>query len=273
MAEYLFFDIDETLVSREHGLMKSAKEAIRRTREKGNLCFLCTGRQLGGLNHVKELEYDGIVFCNGGGIFYKGEIISLSPIPADVVERTMKLGEELEGTFGMMSSYRTFKNPREIDRMHTALLSDPRFDTFEEMMAGFGGGYLSEYHGQDIMKIDMGFRTVETMQEFLNRMDPALHCTAAAGTNVALGKKSGEITRIDVNKAAGIRRMLELIDGDMAHTYGFGDSANDVEMLRECAVGIAMGNASDDVKAYADYVTDTVENDGIYNAMEHYGLI
>lgn len=48
---------------------------------------------------------------------------------------------------------------------------------------------------------------------------------------------------------------------------------NDMEMLRFTGIGIAMGNAGDNVKAAADYVTDTVENNGIEKALEHFGLM
>ena len=53
----------------------------------------------------------------------------------------------------------------------------------------------------------------------------------------------------------------------------FGDGENDMDMLRFAGVGVAMGNACDAVKAAADYVTDTVDNDGIEKALRHFGLI
>ena len=53
----------------------------------------------------------------------------------------------------------------------------------------------------------------------------------------------------------------------------FGDGENDMEMLRYVGIGVAMGNASDAVKAAADYVTDTVDDDGIEKALRHFGLI
>ena len=57
------------------------------------------------------------------------------------------------------------------------------------------------------------------------------------------------------------------------HTMAFGDGGNDIQMLRAAGVGIAMANASDNVKAAADYVTDTTEQHGIWNALKRYGVI
>ena len=53
----------------------------------------------------------------------------------------------------------------------------------------------------------------------------------------------------------------------------FGDEYNDIEMLKRVGCGIAMGNGTDDAKGVADYVTDTLHDDGIYNACKHFGLI
>ena len=53
----------------------------------------------------------------------------------------------------------------------------------------------------------------------------------------------------------------------------FGDGGNDISMLQTVGTGVAMGNALDDVKAHADYVTTDVDNDGVKNALEHFGII
>jgi hydroxymethylpyrimidine pyrophosphatase-like HAD family hydrolase len=53
----------------------------------------------------------------------------------------------------------------------------------------------------------------------------------------------------------------------------FGDGENDMEMLQFAGIGIAMGNAEKEVKAVADYVTDDIDDDGIWKACRHFGLI
>lgn len=52
-----------------------------------------------------------------------------------------------------------------------------------------------------------------------------------------------------------------------------GDGGNDIPMLKAAGIGVAMGNASEPVKASADFVTDTVENDGLCKALKHFGII
>ena len=53
----------------------------------------------------------------------------------------------------------------------------------------------------------------------------------------------------------------------------FGDGGNDISMLRHAAIGVAMGQAKEDVKAAADYVTAPIHEDGISKAMKHFGII
>ena len=59
----------------------------------------------------------------------------------------------------------------------------------------------------------------------------------------------------------------------LSDTMSFGDGGNDISMLQAAGVGVAMGNANDAVKEIADYVTSTVDDNGIANALRHYGVI
>ena len=72
------------------------------------------------------------------------------------------------------------------------------------------------------------------------------------------------------NKANAILKAIEHIGVDIKNTYAFGDGKNDIEMLLTVNCGIAMGNASDEVKKYANEITDCVENDGVAIGIESY---
>ena len=71
----------------------------------------------------------------------------------------------------------------------------------------------------------------------------------------------------------GIQEYLDRLGISVRETMAFGDGHNDIEMLRFAGIGVAMGNASDEVKGAADYVTDSVDEDGIALALQHFGLI
>ncbi len=82
-----------------------------------------------------------------------------------------------------------------------------------------------------------------------------------------------EATSIGVDKTKTIAEVIERLDLTWDNVVTFGDGNNDIEMLQLAKVGIAMGNANDFVKSHADYVTDTVLNDGIVKGLKHLNLI
>ena len=69
------------------------------------------------------------------------------------------------------------------------------------------------------------------------------------------------------DKATGIDAIISHYGFDISETMAFGDGGNDITMLRHAATGIAMGNADNNVKAAADIVTSSVDEDGIANIL------
>jgi hydroxymethylpyrimidine pyrophosphatase-like HAD family hydrolase len=75
------------------------------------------------------------------------------------------------------------------------------------------------------------------------------------------------------NKGMGILKVCELLGEDVKNTFAFGDSINDKEMLIAAGTGVGMGDTYHDLTEYADYITSSLDNDGIYNALKHFDLI
>ena len=82
-----------------------------------------------------------------------------------------------------------------------------------------------------------------------------------------------DITSADADKGKGLQAMAEYLGLDISETMAFGDGGNDISIIREAGVGVAMGNAGDNLKAVADYITTSVDEDGVKNALEKYGVI
>lgn len=77
-----------------------------------------------------------------------------------------------------------------------------------------------------------------------------------------------EIVPKSVNKGSALKIVADMLEIDAEDIIAFGDNENDIEMLQFAGTGVAMGNAPDHVKAHADIVTDTNDNDGVYNILE-----
>ena len=71
----------------------------------------------------------------------------------------------------------------------------------------------------------------------------------------------------------GVAATLERLGIDASEAIAFGDGENDLSMFSAVGTSVAMGNAQDTVKAAATYVTTAVDDDGIYNAAKHFGLL
>lgn len=83
----------------------------------------------------------------------------------------------------------------------------------------------------------------------------------------------GDLGVKGITKAHAVQVLLEHLGADRADTIGFGDAKVDVPLLEACAVGVAMGNGGPEIRTAADFVTDDVEQDGLYNAFLRLGLI
>ena len=77
----------------------------------------------------------------------------------------------------------------------------------------------------------------------------------------------------DGGKNKGIDAIINHFGIKLEETMAFGDGGNDIDMLKHAEIGVAMENARDDVKEIADFITTSVDDDGITNALKHYNVL
>ena len=82
-----------------------------------------------------------------------------------------------------------------------------------------------------------------------------------------------DVVEKEASKAEGLKRLCQYYGMELGQTAAFGDSMNDYEIVSLAGIGIAMGNAVEELKTIADYVTDAVDQDGVWNACRHFGWI
>ena len=82
-----------------------------------------------------------------------------------------------------------------------------------------------------------------------------------------------DVNEKGITKAYGIDRMLEIFGLDLSRTLSFGDGGNDIPMLEHTALSVCMGNADDAVRAASDFVTETVDEDGVAKALMRLGVL
>ncbi len=123
---------------------------------------------------------------------------------------------------------------------------------------------VGEYNGEKIYQI-MAF-VPEHEKHILGSILDECKVTSWHDTGIDIIPTQG-------GKAAGIRKYMGLHGLESTQIMAFGDGDNDVEMLKLAGIGEAMGNGTEAAKTAADYVTASVDDDGIAKALQHFGLI
>lgn len=257
----MFFDIDGTLIPEEPGagVPESTLRALRLARENGHLLYINTGRPAVNVGEdVRSLGFDGYVFgcgthieCGGREIYYK------------TAERSLCLD--------------TVRLLRECDAVPMFERRDGVFFDFEmrslPMIDSIRAGFAAEGKNVDRSADDEDFSfdkfiIIYDRRSDIARLRPEIErdfCWIHRGEGFA------EIVPKECSKATGIERVLRFHGLDRQSACAVGDSLNDLPMFSAVGTSIAMGNG-ERLIPYADYVTDDIMKDGIFNAMRHFGF-
>lgn len=262
MIKALFFDIDGTLVSFDtHKIPASTIEALTAAKAKGIHIFIATGRPGVIINNLLELQernlIDGYITMNGGYCFVGKEVIYKSTIPVNDVQALMSYCTDKNYPCIVVGEYDICVcQPNELVKQifHDFLKVDTiPVKTPEEAILG-----------KEVFQMTP-FITDEEEEEVL----PSI-------PNCEIGRwfpAFADVTAKGNTKQKGIDEMIRHFNIRLEETMAFGDGGNDISMLRHAGIGVAMGNAKDDVKAAANYVTTSVDDHGIANALKHFGII
>ena len=274
MAErkLLFFDIDNTLWDRDNNIPESTIRAIRKAREKGHLCFICTGRTRGNvrIQSLFDIGFDGVV-CGCGTMVelqkapdlpLRGDTLGNIPfyysIPASQMADTVTICRKyglrpiLEGRDFLYMDHSDFGD----DPYGKKLIRElgPRLKTIKDEWGRWEASKLS--CASDHADREACFAALGDRYHFI------IHNSAIV-----------EIVPKGFDKGTGVRKVCELLGASVSDTVAFGDSVNDLEMLTAAGLGVVMGNGDERAKAVAGFITRSLFEDGIEYACRELGLI
>lgn len=256
MIKAIFFDVDGTLVSHsQKAVPAGTRAALKALQDRGIQCIVATGRPVQELPNlpVGDIAFDGYINLNGQTCYDRDKnLIASNPITGAGLERMLQMFCNREYPMGMMDGRGMYIN------FETETVRRAMTDVSTAVPP------VREYDGAEIYQ---GVVFVEEGEE---------DGIAAQLPNCQITRwnpRGIDILPGDGGKVSGIRRYLELYGIDRTEIMAFGDGDNDKEMLAFAGIGVAMGNAVDVTKNMADYVTDSVDDDGIAKALRHFGLI
>lgn len=260
MIKALFFDIDGTLVSfNTHKVAQSTIDGLNIAKERGIKIFISTGRPLSFINNLEDIEHlvDGYITTNGSYNFMGKSVISMHSIPKEEVLTLVDYLNKHEYPAILVGTDNTavINHKPIVDRIVIDTLNITNIDfsiTAETVLQ------------QDILQITP-FITQE-QQDIIMPQIP--HCASERWHPEFI-----DTVNKQASKGKALSDIVAYNDLLISETMAFGDGGNDISMLLKAGVGVAMGNANDNVKAMASYVTSSADDDGIYKALKYFEVI
>ena len=254
--KYFFFDIDGTLTDKSTGvLVESAANTIRRLLENGHFVSIATGRAYYKTkDFAKKSGIPHLVSNGGAGIAINGELVENAPLDLD--KAIALCNEAQEKGYGVLVA---------IDDSIDVTMIDDNFihqvGYRQEPTRYFLNSSLKYEDLSHIYKIYIAISKEE--ERNLTLLDSLGH----------LRFVNEYLTYQHDKKDKGIERMIELVGGNLEDVVVFGDDYNDIIMFDERWTSIAMGNACDELKEIADFVTKSNVDDGIEYACQYFHWI
>lgn len=254
------FDMDGTLYETENDIIPdSALDAIQTLRDKGYMVCAATGRPLNQMKLILDkVQFDYYILINGSYILDGAfEEIASRPIDPDTVKDIVKLCQD--NSYGLMFH---FGDATYIYNKFYPLYDFCKYcNVLDSLFYDPSQSYHKRHRAYNAVIMTKNKKDIDAFLQ----SHPNLRADLI---NVKTDGFCFDVFNSDNDKSLGIEMMLNNIHGTWKDCVTFGDSTNDIKMLKKADIGVAMGNASDFVKSYADFSTTSIYENGIANAVE-----
>ena len=254
----VFFDFDWTLFDhRTHSIPESSIKAIKLLKEKGIKVIINTGRSYYSLlskDEIKEIGFDGYVVSNGGACIIENKVIYAHYLPKEISDKIIMFLEDNKVSYGITTLKETYGKTFELGNV------DRFYNTFDEPRSLD----ISLYNHEEVLRLT-AFSFKETDEAILE-MCP----------NICLNRffdVTSEMSITQFIKKEGVDSILSYYGFKNDEAMAFGDDTNDIDMFNSVNYGICVGNGKDELKKVAYYVTEDINDDGIYKALLKFNII
>lgn len=262
-VKLIAFDMDDTLLLDDRTIGQRTLRALRAAHEQGVKIVPATGRGKHSMwNYVEEIGVADAAICTNGAQVYdaQGNPVLESPIPLDIARRIAHFAKE-NGWYvqGYSATDYYFEKETDESRLYASLAGHQ----------GLAVGDLESYIQEPPFKMLF----VETDMEKMKKLKEAAIPLFSSEVCLFVSKPFYlEITAPAATKGAAVLALAQHYGLLPSETMCFGDSGNDLSMIDCAGVGVVMGNATDDVKAHADLIAPTNQEEGVAQVIEQYVL-
>ncbi len=263
----LVLDIDGTLVGSDKTISEKTREAIIKAQQRGKIVAIASGRSIAGIrktaSNISLEQYGGYVIAYNGTTVVNcktGECIYNQMVPKELVKPVYEAAKRVNAGIVVYN------------------------DNTKEMISGNG---LNEYIKIDAEACNV---TINEVSDFVKAINFPFNKFLLSGkpehmaeVEKIMAKEFGDrlnVFRSDpfyvellpryVDKGVAVEKLVKHLDIQREKVICIGDSYNDLPMLRFAGMGVAMGNAQQEVKEIADYVTTSNDEDGIVNVIDKF---
>ena len=263
MYKAIFIDIDGTLRNDDREITYKTKEAIKNVREKGILVILCSGRPI---ITTKEISKEScasnyIITSNGayGYDYIENKCIFKNPMRIEDCLEIYKIAKENDVNFIMNT---------EMGRVVLKKTSNNSDKILDEPIEEF----LNKTEVMQCLIQDTSFEKIKSLRPLIEKMENVeIKNQSKSLTNINIKPRETtycDIADIKTSKGYGIKKMCENLKIDIKDTVSIGDDYNDISMFNVTGLSVAMGNANDDVKSKAKYITKSNNDEGVAKVLE-----
>lgn len=252
----IFFDIDGTLVDMQtKQISTKTAEALRQLKTNGIKICIATGRSPISLPKIEGVDFDAYLTFNGSYCYHESETIYSNPICTNDVQQIIRNATAIGRPVSVATKERLAANGIDEDLAeyysfaHLVLTESEDFESISQ---------------EKVYQVMLGCRETDY---------PTILAGVEGAKIVAWWDRAVDIIPADGGKGIGIQKILEYYRIDRNESMAFGDGNNDIEMLKTVGTGVAMGNASPQLKAIADDICSNVSEDGVYHYCVEHGLI
>lgn len=272
MIEIIYLDIDGTLRDEQYGIPESAVQAISQCRKQKIRIVICTGRNVGTIqDDVMALQADGVISGGGCRIQYHGAEIFKRHFSQQVLRKTLSVASEWKLSLAVETDQKIYMD-------HGASLFYK--NDFQHKITGISNV------NQKIVSMENKIAYEDNFEELRHRT-PEAHKICIFGDKNAVGYAELELakdTEVIQKRRWNDKWYLELLPKGcdkgsavtaLNHRLGipkknsmsFGDSENDISMMKATGAAVAVGGGSPDVRKYASSICEPVMEDGIYKEL------
>ena len=246
-------DLDRTLLRSDATISAYTAGVLKRCRARGIKVVFATARPLYGISaFLEQADIDAAIIQNGAGIYANGALIAEHAIPEDIAGA---LYDKLRAAAGSFACAAQTLNQRFMNRTRASIVT-----SFDAVVAAALLQSNNIFEDDTLPKA--AFTTISIRRFPLEAFKPIAEEFPALRYYAITGEDLIDVHAKEASKWNAAQTVARHFGIPIANVAAFGDDHNDIEMLRNCGVGIAVANAIDEAKAAADDICDDNDNDG-----------